>query len=206
MSRKHVPQNAPHGFIPSDQLSLDAWEDHSIAVSSSGEVFCYLGYRREDQPHNIPYYAVSVAARDGRNRDSCRLVRLIGGTLTFDSFLPAHETYQVISDRFVVLPSGADFYFGVRIMESRVQDENLTRKLFGATFIELSAVAAAFGELTGRARHPYSEAGRVTFSRALGTTTAMSRRVSSRAMRRKRTVRVELTSARPLYCRSQYLI
>lgn len=166
MSRKRGPQSVPQGFTPRDELSIDAWEHDSIAVSSSGEAFFYVGYRREDQPHDIPYYAVSVAARDGRKEDSRRLVRFIGGTLTFDFFLRAHETYQLIDDRFVALPSGADSYFGVLIKGSRAEDENLTRQLFGATINELSAVAAAFGELTGRVSRSYSEAGRVTFSRS----------------------------------------
>jgi hypothetical protein len=75
------------------------------------------------------------------------------------------DSYRVLDDRFVALPSGADSYFGVLERESRTEDVELTRQLFGATNSEVQYVAARFGELTGRISNAYSNAGRVTFSR-----------------------------------------
>lgn len=39
-----------------------------MAVDEGGRVHCILGYRREDQPHDLVYYSPSVALldRDGK--------------------------------------------------------------------------------------------------------------------------------------------
>lgn len=165
MARNRNSQLTPEGFTGGEEISLDSWDRHSIAVTPSGSAFFYLGYRMEDQRHDLACYDISVAVRDRVSRDSYHFLRLIGETLTLDLFLPSREPYRILENRFVILPSGADSYFGVLETETRKEDVKLTRQLFGATRAELDGVAACFGELTGRINTEYISAGRVTFSR-----------------------------------------
>lgn len=146
-------------------LTLSSWQALSIARSSSGEVFCYLGYRQESQPANDAYYGLRVAIQDSVSPTDRRFVRLIGGTLTLEPFLAPDEPIQLIENHFLALPKGSNSFFGVLDDSTWIDKTEITEQLFGATYPELMVVIDCFGKLTGRNSDSYFKAGRVTFSR-----------------------------------------
>jgi hypothetical protein len=130
-----------------------------------GNTHCIVGYRTKDQPRDLPYYHPSVAARDRDGRSSYRFVELRKGTLAQSSFLRNDQYYRPINDRWLVLPSGADTYFGVISRRDRAEDELMTRQLFGGTAGDITAVAGAFSHLIGRGYREIVRLPRVTFSK-----------------------------------------
>ena len=146
-------------------VTLSSWQRLSIARSSSGEAYCYVGYRKEFQPDDNAYYDISVAIQDSVGPTERRFVRLKGGTLTLESFFAPDEPIQLIENHFLSLPKGSVSFFGARDRSTWVENKELTQQLFGATHAELMVVADCFGNLTGRKSDGYFKAGRVSFSR-----------------------------------------
>ncbi len=146
-------------------VTLSSWQRLSIARSRSGEIYCYVGYRKENQPADNAYYDISVAIHDSVGPSEHRFVRLKGGTLTLESFFAPDEPIQLIENQFLALPKGSDSFFGARERSTWIENTELTEQLFGATYAELKAVADCFGILTGRNSDSYLKAGRVSFSR-----------------------------------------
>jgi hypothetical protein len=98
-----------------------------MAVDVAGNLRCFLGYRRADQPLDLPYYSPSVALQDKDGRKSYRFVGLQRGTLEKSSFLRDEAYYRVLEDRWLILPSGTSSYFGVISRDKREEDCALTR-------------------------------------------------------------------------------
>ncbi len=109
--------------------TLSTWQNNAIARSSSGEVFCFVGYRQESQPVDIAYYSVSVATRDSVGPSECRFVRLKGGTLTLQSFLAPDEPIQLVENHFLSLPTGSDSFFGAIDRSTRTDNAELTQQI-----------------------------------------------------------------------------
>jgi hypothetical protein len=161
--RAKLPADPPPGFICGADIDLSHWHDHSVAIGVSGDAYCYLGYRPEgrtrfDPPHDLAYFAPSTGTRRMKGRESYRFVRLYGGALRYDRFFVDEAYYNILVDRVVHLPVGANSYFGVQRHGMSGEDTELTRQLFGSTAEELSGLIAAFGALVGHMP-------RVTFSK-----------------------------------------
>lgn len=159
------PAEIPPGFILGSKIDVASWQGPEMFVDLSGNTHCIVGYRTKDQPSDLPYYHPSVAARDRDGRSSYRFVELRRGTLARSGFLRDDQHYRPIADRWLILPSGADSYFGVVKKCNREEDEAATRELFGGTAADISAVASAFARLIGRGYHEGVRLPRVTFSK-----------------------------------------
>lgn len=133
--------------------------------SAAGEVRCYLGYRSERQPFDLPWYSPSVALRDKDGRDSHRFVELRGGLLRTSSLPRAEQPQKLLTDRWLILPRGADSSFGVIDRQTRHLDKELTRRLFGGTCDDIESVAKALARVIGRGFHEMVQLPRVTFSK-----------------------------------------
>jgi hypothetical protein len=70
-----------------------------------------------------------------------------------------------INDRWLMLPSGANNYFGVITEKNRKEDAEMTRQLFGGISEEIAEVAGAFSHLIGRGHHEMVRLPRITFSK-----------------------------------------
>lgn len=166
MKRRGVSSSEiPAGFILGSTIDLSKWHGPEIFVDLNDRVHCILGYRSKDQPRDLPYYHPSVGARDRDGRSSYRFVELQRGTLAKSGFLRDDQYYRPISDRWLMLPSGADSYFGVITESDRAEDVAFTRSLFGGTGAEITSVAAALAGLIGRGYHETVRLPRVTFSK-----------------------------------------
>ncbi len=166
MSRRNqLPTTIPPGFTQGAKFDLSTWRGGEIAVDLAGNVRCIVGYRRDDQPLDIPYYSPSVAARDKEGRTSYRFVELRSGSLSRSSFLRDETYYRLREDRWLILPSGADSYFGVISRDNRDEDSQLTRSIFGGTRENIESVAVALAKVAGRQRHEIFRLPRVTFSK-----------------------------------------
>ena len=115
----------PPGFVQGARSNLANWHTKQLVLNLAGNVRCFLGYRRDEQPFDLPYYGVSVAARDPDGVSSCRFIELAHGTLQTTWFLRDEDYYRVIDDRWLILPSGTDSYFGVVSKNDRSEDEAL---------------------------------------------------------------------------------
>lgn len=167
MARQKKPAAAPPvGFIQGKELDLSNWHGGEMAVDEGGRVHCILGYRREDQPRDLAYYSPSVALQDRDGKNSHRFVELHHGTLQQTFFLRADRWYRIVDDHWLILPSGADSYFGVISRADRRENEPYTRAVFGGTFNEISIVARALAPIAGRSYHEMLDLPRLTFSKA----------------------------------------
>lgn len=146
-------------------VTLENWDDTYVARTARGDAISYVGYRPENSPGESPYFATSVAARDREDPSARRFVRLMRGTLSLDSFLPAIQSVTIVQDHHLVLPTGSDAYFGVVDRSTSREHADLTREIFGATSNELTEAADIIGIIAGRISDEYGAAGRVTFSR-----------------------------------------
>jgi hypothetical protein len=166
MKRKsQTPIAIPPDFRPGASIDLSTWYDDGIAVDTYGNIHCFIGYRYEDQRHDLPYYSLSVALRDKDGRGSHRFVKLRRGTLFVSSFLRDEEHYKHLENRLIILPRGASSYFGIISRENQEEDLPLTRAIFGGTAEEIETVAIAVAEIAGREVHQLSRLPRVTFSK-----------------------------------------
>lgn len=164
-SRQGVDSAAPHGFIRGADIDLSGSTVGTLAIDVEGRVHCIIGYRSEDQPYDLPYYAPSVALRDKDGRNSHRFVGLAGGVVGLTWFFEDDKYYRVLDDQWLALPRGSDPYFGVVLKGSRKEDLEHTRNLFGASRREIESVAVALARFSGRRTYVEASTPRVTFSR-----------------------------------------
>jgi hypothetical protein len=95
MKRKDIlPSEAPQGFVLGSTIDVSSLHGHAIFVDLSGHLHCILGYRRENQPPDLPFYHSSVAARDNNGRTSYRFVELRRGALARSGFLRDDQYYR----------------------------------------------------------------------------------------------------------------
>jgi hypothetical protein len=166
MARHVSPVAAPPaGFIQGKDVDLSKWHGGEIAIDEGGRVHCIVGYRREDQPRDLPYYSPCVALHDRDGKSSHRFVELYRGTLQRTFFLRAESWYRLVDDYWLILPSGADSYFGVISRADRRENEPYTQAIFGGTFKEIEMVACALAPLAGRSYHEMLDLPRLTFSK-----------------------------------------
>jgi hypothetical protein len=163
--RPKLPAVVLEGFVQGKHIDPSRWADHNIAIDQAGRVRCIVGYRQNDQPYDLAYYSPSVALREKDWRKSYNFVELSRGALQRTFFLRAESWYRIVEDRWLVLPSGTESYFGVISRTDREEDEQLTRALFGGTRDEIEAVARAFAPIAGRGYHEMLDLPRVTFSK-----------------------------------------
>lgn len=112
MAPAKSPQPPPLGFILGSDLDISRWSGGELVLDTSQRVQCFLGYRRADQPHDLPWYSPSVALHDREGRSSYGFVQLRRGVLSRSGFLKDDEYYKIIDDRYVDLPRGTNSYFG----------------------------------------------------------------------------------------------
>lgn len=155
----------PEGFIQGKDIDLSTWHGGEIIIDQRGRVHSILGYRREAQSRDLPYYPPSVALRDRDGKYSHRFVELFHGTLQETSFLRAESWYRIVDDHWLILPSGADPYFGVISRADRREHEPYTQATFGGTFKEIAMVARALAPIAGRSYHQMADLPRLTFSK-----------------------------------------
>lgn len=141
---------------------------------ASGEIECFIGYRKKKQPHNLTYYHPSVADREPGGRTSFGFIKLYQGVLHRGSFLRDDSYYQPVSDKWLVLPKGTDGYFGIIDRDTRDEDAELTRKIFGASIEDITEVATALAQTIGRGHHEMLRLPRVTFSKTRDNTCDIS--------------------------------
>lgn len=147
------------------QFDISSWHGGELIVNAAGDVRCYLGYRSNPQPYNLPWYSPSVALRDKDGLTSHRFVELRGGLLRTTSLPRSEDAYQLVVDRWLELPRGADSFFRVVDRKTRVMDEELTRRLFWGTRADIESIAKALSRVVGRGFHELAQFPRVTFSR-----------------------------------------
>jgi hypothetical protein len=166
MVRRARPSaEVPPGFILGANIDLSSWHGGELVVDVADNVHCYVGYTSENQPFDLPYYAPCVALRDKGGRASYRFVELRRGMLRKTSFLRDDSHYCLLDDRWLVLPRGAESYFGVIDRKSREEDVERTRQVFGGTRSDIESVATALSKIIGRGYHEMVQLPRVTFSR-----------------------------------------
>jgi hypothetical protein len=163
--RAKLPPVAPEGFVQGKDIDPSRWGRDNIAIDQAGRVRCIIGYQDDDQPHDLAYYSPSVATREKDWRNSYNFVELSRGALQRSFFLRGESWYRIVEDRWLILPSGADSYFGVISRADRAEDEELTRALFGGTREEIETVARAMAPIAGRGYHETVDLPRVTFSK-----------------------------------------
>lgn len=159
------PVELPPGFVLGASIDLSSLHGGELVVDVAGNVHCYVGYAREDQPFDLPWYSPCVALRDKGGRASYRFVKLQRGMLRRTAFLREDEHYRFLDDRWLILPRGADSYFGVIERKSREEDVARTREVFGGTRSDIESVAKALSKVIGRDYHEIAQLPRVTFSR-----------------------------------------
>lgn len=157
--RTKPPVEIPPGYVLGINVDLTSWHGGELVLDIAGNAHCYIGYTKSDQPFDLPYYSPCVALRDKGGRASYRFVELRRGMLRKSGFLRDDGYYRVLDDRWLLLPRGAESYFGVIERTSRGEDIELTRQVFGGTLEDIESVAMALSKTIGR-RQP-----RVTFSR-----------------------------------------
>lgn len=165
VGRSKQPIEVPPGFLLGASIDLSSWQGGELVVDLAGNVHCYVGYTREDQPLDLPWYAPCVALRDKGGRSSYRFVELRRGMLRRSAFLRENDHYYVLSDRWLILPRGADSYFGIIDQKSREEDIARTREVFGGTRSDIELVATALSKIIGRSYQETLQLPRVTFSK-----------------------------------------
>ena len=138
------------GFIPGSQIGLES-DLRPITVTQAGRASCLLGYQSEKTARSdLPYYHPRVALREPQGLSSSRFVYLERGMLYASTYFRPDWLYRLVEDRWLVLPSGAQSYFGIISTDGeREEDEGLTRQIFGATHTELSEATTAWGRVMG---------------------------------------------------------
>ncbi|GEM_PF-1229489 len=154
--RVEQPKGPPPGFVDGSVISLEEWHTGKLAIDHHGSLYCYLGYRDASSTRSPSLHGVRLGADDPKGRASFRFVSLSEGSLRYAAFFPDHAYYKVLSDRRLVLPGVADFYFGVRDSANSAEDIELTRALFGATTSELQLAVQSFASIIGRNVPSYS--------------------------------------------------
>lgn len=147
-------------------IDLSKWYGHEIVLDTNSQVHCVLGYRSENEPHDIPYRPPCVAALDRDGRSSFGFIELRRGVLCRTHFFKDDDYYRVLEDRLLVLPIGSNSYFGVISRDDRSEDESLTRCIFGGTYREIEAVAVAFANIAGRTYDEGIHPPKLTFSKS----------------------------------------
>lgn len=165
MAPTDSPAEIPEGFELGVDIDISAWNGGELVIDVLGNVECYVGYRTENQPQDLAYYAPCAALRDKGGRESYRFVELRRGVLRTRGFLCDDQRYRVLEDRWTAFPRGADSDFGVKERGTRGEDVELTRVVFGATAREIRSVVTALSRVTGRASSGF-DISRVTFSRS----------------------------------------
>jgi len=128
------------------------FRDHELVVGSRGRVYYYLGYVRNPRDPEYDFGPCDLALEDADGLSSKRFVRLSRGTLHFSRWLDNEGVYRVPADTGVSGPSRRDPSFGVMRRSGRRDwslDEEVTRKLFGGTWLELSQLVSALAVLRG---------------------------------------------------------
>lgn len=146
-------------------IDISSWHGGELVTDSAGDIRCYLGYRTERQPFDLPWYSPSVALRDRGGPRSHRFVELRSGMLRTSSLPNDEQPQQLLTDRWLLLPRGTDSSFGVIDRQTRHLDEKLTRRLFGGTRADIESVAKALSRVVGREYHDMAQLPRVTFSK-----------------------------------------
>jgi len=160
--KSNPPPNQSHVF----GLDISSWHGGELISSVDGEVRCYLGYRSERQRFDLLWYSPSAALQDKDGRDSRRFVELRGGLLRTSALPRSEQPQKLLTDRLLILPRGADSFFGVIDRQTRDLDEELTRRLFGGTCDDIESVAKALARVVGRGFHEMAQLPRVTFSKS----------------------------------------
>jgi hypothetical protein len=163
--RGTVPMEAPEGFVKGKIIQLEEWHDWMIALDINGHAICYLGYFEKNNKSDIPYYDVSVASRIPKGRETYCLVQLIHGSLRYARFFDDDSYYKVLDNRSVSLPVATNNYFGVFDKDTKKEDKELTRQLFGGTISEIGSCAVSIAKLFGRYYGELFALPRVTFSK-----------------------------------------
>jgi hypothetical protein len=163
--RARPPVEIPPGYVSGGDVDISSWHGGELVVDVAGNAHCYVGYTSTNQPFDLPYYSPSVALRDNDGRASYRFVELRRGMLRKTGFLRDDDYYRVLDDRWLILPRGAESYFGVVERDSRGEDVELTRQIFGGTREDIESVATALSKVVGRGYHAMVQLPRVTFSR-----------------------------------------
>lgn len=156
---------APPGFILGSAIDSKSWDSGTIATDTAGRIYCFVGYQREDQKSDLPYYSPSVGLRDLGGRKSFGFVKLSHGTLMRSSFLSDDEFYRIITNRRVDFPQGANSYFGIISQEEQEEDIALCHAIFGGTSEDIATLSVAVAKLTGRSHHEMARLPRLTFSK-----------------------------------------
>ncbi|MHB0990082.1 MAG: hypothetical protein ACYC3O_03825 [Burkholderiales bacterium] len=151
--RNALPTEIPPGFVKGSAIDPATWHGKKLVVDFDGGVQCFLGYRRKKQPDDLPYFGPSVASRDPDSRKSNRFVKLSSGSIVQGGFLRDDEYYRMLEDRWLMLPSGSNSYFGVISKDKREPDDELTRAFFGGTLTEIEQVSIALARFVGRSYH-----------------------------------------------------
>src|SRR5687767_1460266 len=120
-------RSAPEKPIDPDYVSgtaLEFTDLHSefLARNLSGHLECIVGYRRTDQPWDLPYFHPSVGLREGGRKAAGQFIDLDRGTLRESSFLNPDSRYKLIKDRWITFPTGTSSYFGVIMAADRLED------------------------------------------------------------------------------------
>lgn len=166
MSRaKPLSSIPPLGFVLGAKVDISRWHGGELVLDVNQRVQCFLGYHRDEQPHDLPWYSPSVALHDRDGRSSYRFVELRRGVLQRTGFLRDDQYYKIIEDRYIDLPTGASSYFGVVHKGGGREDEDLTRQIFGGTRLEFEAVTHALARVAGRSFQEMLHLPRLTFSK-----------------------------------------
>lgn len=165
----------PPGYVLGAKVDISSWHGGELVVDVAGNAHCYVGYTTAGQPFDLPYYSPCVALRDKEGRASYRFVELQRGMLRRTGFLRDDGHYRVLDDRWLILPRGAESYFGVIERDSRGEDVELTRQIFGGTRADIESAARALSKVVGRGYHEMVQLPRVTFSRTRNNSCDISR-------------------------------
>jgi hypothetical protein len=142
---------------------VSQWHRHTLALDERGYAVCFISYSTGERSASPIHYDPCVGLRSREARSSSRFIRLNGGHLHWSTFLADEEWYEVLVDKHVSFPSGANAYFGVVSNDDWHEDQILTRQVFGATSVEYQALADALGAVAGRKGWRYPS---VTFSKS----------------------------------------
>jgi hypothetical protein len=165
MPRTKQPTTAPRGFALGRDIDISKWHIGELVGDPEGRIRCILGYQREEQPFDLPWYSPSVALHDRDGRSSFRFVELRRGIVERCGLLNDSGYFKLIDDRYLNLPRGASSYFGVTTRGGGEQDDDATRQVFGATMGEFTAAARAVAAVVGRDFPEMLQLPRLTFSK-----------------------------------------
>ncbi|MBP8122155.1 MAG: hypothetical protein KAZ26_05910 [Caldilineaceae bacterium] len=155
-------------FMDREQIPLSEWYESMLAISETGEIYCYLGCIVPES-YGGSMYPVCSAQRRGIDRAPDRFVRLVQGMPLQASFLKQtggkRDKVKILSDLYAAFPAGPKSYFGV-VSRKEGEQLSLTREVFGATEKDISNVLYAFASVVDRVPHPFDRYPRITFSKS----------------------------------------